>query len=119
MTRTPPASDFSTRMSLSPARSQLLELVQRYDFCMIENIKVRGGEPVFTPSPLVAQEIKIGAVSSPRSDAHKNDFLLQSQIIELFEHLNRLGEGRIAVLEVRHRLPFRLVIERSTTVDVP
>jgi hypothetical protein len=29
----------------------------------------------------------------------------------LFEHLDRLGDGRIAFIEVRHGLPFRLVVD--------
>ena len=85
---------------LSQAQRQLLELIQRYSFCEIENLEVRGGEPVFDPAPRITQEIKIGADDGRRPE-------------KLLEHINRLGDGRIAVIEVRHRLPFRLVVERS------
>ena len=114
---TPPTRDFSAKKSLSPARTQLLELIQRYAFCTIENLEVRGGEPVFDPAPQVTEEIKIGAADDSRPEMNKNDFLLQTQIIELFEHLNRVGDGRVAVIEVRHRLPFRVVIERPASGD--
>jgi hypothetical protein len=99
-------------VTLSPARRQLLELIRRYNFCVIENLEVRGGEPVLDPPPRVTQEIKIGTDNDPRLEI-KNDFLLQGQIIELLHHLDCVGDGRIAVIEVRHRLPFRLVVERS------
>ena len=60
--------DFSTKKTLSPARRQLLELMQRYNFCRIENLQVRAGEPVFDPSPRITQEIKIGAEYGPRPE---------------------------------------------------
>lgn len=108
-------SAFPTKRALSPARLQLLELIQRYSFCEIKNLEVRGGEPVLDPEPLVTEEIKIGAEYDPGPAMSKDDFLLQAHIIELLEHLDRVGDGRVAVIEVRHRLPFRLVIERPTS----
>lgn len=108
-------SDFSTKKALSSARKQLLELMQRYNFCRIENLAVRaGGEPVLDSAVRITQELKIGADHGPRPKLEKEDFLLQAPIIELFEHLERLGEGRIAVIEVRHGLPFRLVVEQPS-----
>jgi hypothetical protein len=111
-------SAFSAKKALSPARRQLLELIQRYRFCEIHNLEIRGGEPVFDPSPQVSEEIKISAADDPRPRIEKCDFLLQAQIIELLEHIHRVGDGRIAVIEVRHRLPFRLVVERSATEEI-
>ena len=112
-------SDFSTKKALSPARRQLLELMQRYNFCRIENLEVRAGAPVFNPAPRITQEIKIGADNGPRPELEKNDFLLRAPIIELFEHLDRVGDGRIAVIEVKHGLPFRLIVEQPASEDVP
>lgn len=108
-------SDFSTKKALSPARRQLLELMQRHNFCRIENLEVRGGEPVFEPAPRVTQEIKLGAENGPRPELEKDDFLLRAPIIELFEHLERLRHGRIAVIEVRHGLPYRLIVEQPAS----
>jgi hypothetical protein len=103
--------DFSTKKSLSAPRRRLLELMQQYNFCRIENLQVRDGEPVFDPPPRVAQDIKIGAENGPRPEMDKGDFLLRASVIELFEHIHRIGDGRIAVIEVRFGLPFRLTIE--------
>jgi hypothetical protein len=111
-------SAFPTKKALSQAQRQLLELIQRYSFCEIKNLEVRGGEPVFDPAPQVTEVIKIGAGDDPRPEMNKKDFLLRAQIIELLEHINRVGDGRIAVIEVRHRLPFRLVVERSASGGV-
>lgn len=103
-------SNFSTKKALCPARRRLLELIQRYDFCRIENLELRAGEPMFD-SARIAREIKIGVENGPRPKLEKDDFLLRAPVIELFEHLNRLGDGRIAFIEVRHGLPFRLVVD--------
>jgi len=108
-------SPFSTKKALSPARRQLLELMQRYNFCRIENLEVRSGAPVLDPAPSITQEIKIGADNGPRPELEKDDFLLRAPIIELFEHLDKVGDGRIAAIEVRHGLPFKLVIEHSAS----
>jgi hypothetical protein len=111
-------SSFSTKKALSRSRRQLLELMQVYSFCRIEDLKVRGGEPVFEPAPRVTQEIKIGAENGPRPELEKDDFLLRAPIIELFEHLQRIGDGWIALVEVRHGLPFRLIVEQPATGDL-
>ena len=104
-------SDFSTKKSLSPSRRQLLEVMQRYNFCRIENLEVRSGEPVFLPPPRVTQEIKIGGENGPRPELDREDFFLKAPVIELFEHLIRLCDGKIAVIEVRYGLPFKLTVE--------
>jgi hypothetical protein len=110
-------NDFSTKRSLSAPRRQLLELMQRYNFCRIENLGIRGGEPVFSPEPRVTQEIKIGAENGPRPELEKDDFLLRAPIIELFEHLNRVGDGRIAVIEVKYGLPFKMTVEQPVSPE--
>ena len=92
-------SQFSTKKALSSARRQLLELMQRHNFCRIENLEVRGGEPVFDPAPRVTREIKIGAENGPRPELEKDDFLLRAPIIELFEHLNRVADAGLPSLK--------------------
>ena len=53
-----------------------------------------------------------------RDQLAKDDFLLRAPIIELFEHLMRVGDGRIAVIEVKYGLPFRLIVEQRASGDV-
>jgi hypothetical protein len=107
--------DVSTKKSLSSSRRHLLELMQRYNFCRIENLEVRGGEPVFDPVPRITQDIKIGGENGPRPELDKDDFVLRAPVIELFEHLNHVGNGKIAVIEVKYGLPFKLTVEQTVS----
>lgn len=108
--------DFSTKRTLSPRRRQLLEVIERYDFCRIENLEVRGGEPVFDPLPRLAEEIKLGAKSASRPKL-KDDSSLPAPMVELLERLHCLGDGRVAVIETRHGLPFKVILEQSASED--
>jgi len=104
--------DIPTKKTLSRPRRQLLELMQCCGFCRIENLKVRGGEPVFDRTLHVIHEIKLGVENAPRPELKKDDLQLPAQAVGFFDHLNRVGDGQIAIIEVRHGLPFRLLIER-------
>jgi hypothetical protein len=85
--------------------------MQRLNFGRIENLAVRAGEPTFDPAPRIIQDIKIGGENGPRPEMARDDFTLKSQVAELFDHLNRISDGSVAMIEVKHGLPFRLVIE--------
>lgn len=100
-----------TKGALSHPQRRLLELVQRINFGRIEGLAVRNGEPVVDPAPRVVREIKLGAEHEPRRELEKEDFVLKSQVVELFEHLTRLGNGEVERLEVKHGLPFLIHIE--------
>jgi len=102
-----------TKAKLSEPRRKLVGVMQRLNFGRIEGLLVRHGEPVFDPAPRIVQDIKIGGENGPRPEMACNDFALKSQVAELFEHLARLNDGVIEALEVKHGLPFRLVIEQS------
>jgi hypothetical protein len=101
-----------TKAMISVPRRQLLEMMQRLNFGRIENLRLRAGEPAFEPAPRVIQDIKIGGENGPRKETARDDFELKSQVLELFEHLTEIGNGSIALLEIKHGLPFRLVIEK-------
>lgn len=102
-----------TKSALSAARRRLLETMQQLNFGRIENLAVRAGEPAFDLAPKIVQDIKIGGENGPRPELTRDDFVLKSQVAELFDHLSRLGDGSIAMIEVKHGLPFRLVIEQT------
>jgi hypothetical protein len=90
--------------------------MQRLNHGRIENLAVRGGEPAFDPAPRIIQDIKIGGENGPRPELAHDDFALRSQVTELFEHLSRLDNGVVTVIEVKHGLPFKLVIEQRAQV---
>jgi hypothetical protein len=85
-----------------------LELLQQVNFGRIEGLTVRGGEPVLDPPPRVVREVKFGGENGPRPEGSLGDFPLKAQAVELFRFFDRLRDGRILLLEVKHGLPFRL-----------
>ncbi len=108
-TRTP------NKRGLSGARRRLVELMQDIYFGRIERLVVRGGEPVFDPSPRVVREIKIGGDNALDSERCGTDFLLKSQVRQFFLELLRVGDGVIERIEVKHGLPFRVIVETPFT----
>jgi hypothetical protein len=103
-------SHIPTKSSLSPSRRHLLETLQQLNFGRIENLRIACGEPILIPPPTIVQDIRIGATSGPRPELNSPDFLLRTEFVELFEHLDRLQNGTIQRLEVRHGLPQKLEI---------
>ena len=102
-----------TKVELSAARSRLVEMMQQIGFGRVDDLVIRDGEPVFDPMPRIIRDIKLGADNVARPQPDFADFTLKSQVVELFEHLAELGNGTVQSIEVRHGLPFRLVIECS------
>ena len=102
-----------TKADLTPARRQLLELMQSINFGRMESIPIRGGQPALTPLPRIIREIKFGGENGPRAELHASNFALKSQVVEFFEHLDHLGHGMIESLEIKHGLPFRMMIAES------
>ena len=96
----PPAS------ALSPARRRLVALMQRINFGRVEHLAVRGGEPVLDPMPRVVVEYKFAAENGPRPETGRPDFALKAQVVDLFHLLDRVGDGTLPVLSVKHGVPF-------------
>ncbi|MCZ2341121.1 MAG: hypothetical protein LC104_04905 [Bacteroidales bacterium] len=98
------------KSSLSKPRQQIVEWMQLYNFGRIENLTFRGGEPILDPQPRIVRAIKLGGDNRPRPERHFPDCVLKSQLVELFQHLDQLQDGVIAVLEFQHGLPFRFEV---------
>jgi hypothetical protein len=101
------------KVALPEPRRRLVELMQTIDFGRIENLAVRNGNPVFDPPPRVVREIKIGGDNGPRPERDANNFLLKDQVVELLHHLDHLRDSTVAVLEIKHGLPFRLLVAEA------
>ena len=108
-------SKTQSRKSLSTAKARLVETIEQLRFGRIENLIVRGGEPTFDPPPRVSRDIKFGPdhVLNPE---RAGDFPLKSHFNELFEELERIGDGSVAMLEVRHAV-HRHYCGRLQTLD--
>ncbi len=100
---------------LSPARQRLLRLLQSINFGRVEELEIRNGEPVFSPAPRVFVELKLDVNDSPRPESRLERFPVREQVARLFTQIAHLNEGTVEVIEVRHGLPFRMVIEATPT----
>jgi hypothetical protein len=105
----PIASSDPRSSRLSPACRQLIDLLSSVGHGQVQHLLIRNGEPVFTPPPRVLRCHKIG-LSSPRP-APSGDFALKRQIVELFQQLRALGDGRVERIDVADGLPLKLLIE--------
>jgi hypothetical protein len=102
----------STKSSLTAGRRAVLDVMQRYFFCRIGNLEIRGGEPSFDSPPRVIQPVKMGADNGPASQLGNLDCELKRCITELFDYLERIDHGTVELIEVRFGLPVQLMIEQ-------
>jgi hypothetical protein len=104
--------DLQTKSSVSAPKQRLVELAQRVNFGTIENLIVRNGEPVFDPAPRVIRSIRIGGENGPRPELALADFTLREPVVELFDHLSRIGNGTVESIQVRHGMPCQIIVEQ-------
>ena len=102
-----------TKSCLSDPQVRLIELMQRINFGRIFDLEVRDGQPVIDPPPRVVREIKFGGENGPRPEAARVDFTLKAEVRDLFAQLEALGDGVVGVLEIKHGLPFRMIVEEG------
>lgn len=100
-----------TKSSLNLGQRQTVEIIEALGFGVIERLLIRGGSPCYEPEPRIVQAIKLDAELEKRSDGGHVDLTLKKEFESLFDQLNRLRDG-VVDIEVRHSLPFRLVLER-------
>jgi hypothetical protein len=100
-----------TKSSLNPAQRQTLEIIESLGFGSIERLSVRGGLPCYEPEPRIVQAIKLDSEPERQPDHSCTDLTLKKEFESLFDQLSRLGDANVDI-EVRHGLPFRLVLER-------
>jgi hypothetical protein len=102
-----------SKKNLSASRAALLELMQYICFGRIEELTVRDGEPILHPRPAIVREIKLAGENGPRREHDAADFLLKQQVVELFAFFDGLRDGNIDVLEIKHGLPFRMIVTEA------
>ena len=100
-----------TKSSLNLGQRQTVEIIEALGFGVIERLLIRGGSPCYEPEPRIVQAIKLDAELEKRTDGGQADLTLKKEFESLFDQLNRLRDG-VVDIEVRHSLPFRLVLER-------
>lgn len=109
-------SDFRKSTS-TPNQRRLIELMQRVNFGRIADIPIRNGDPVLNPLPRIIREVKFGGDNKPRPESELGNFTLKRQVQEMFEELDRTGNGMIEVLIVKHGLPFLMHVTEHASGD--
>jgi hypothetical protein len=99
-----------SKQDLSSCRAGLIELMQSINFGRIEKLPINNGQPILIPRPPVVREHLFGGKNGPRPESAAADFLLKQKVLDLFAMFDRLGNGVIDVLEVKHGLPFRAIV---------
>ncbi len=100
-----------TKSSLNPSQRRTVEIIEALGFGVIERLLIRGGVPCYEPEPRIVQTIKLDSGSERQPDHGYADLTLKKEFESLFDRLSRLGDATVDI-EVRHCLPFRLVLER-------
>jgi len=103
-------STSSSSRTLSAGRRHLVRLMQSLCFGRIERLLINDGEPVLSPLPRVVREVKFGGENGRRPEPGAGDFHLKAQVLELFQVFDGLQNGIVEILEVKHGLPFRMLI---------
>ena len=96
---------------LSAPRQALVRLCQRINFGRIEDLELRGGEPVFSPAPQVFIDVRLDWEDVVRPERGLPDFAIPEEIRRLVARLDAIQDGNIERIEVRAGIPRRLTFE--------
>lgn len=98
---------------LSAQQLILVALMREHRFGRIENMQVRGGQPIFDEGiRLVCVKRLDGETANPPI-AYPVQYELKKQVRTLFEELARLENGTVIRLEFRHGLPHLIEVRSA------
>jgi hypothetical protein len=100
-----------TKSSLNPDQLRTVNIIEALGFGVIERLSIRGGLPCYEPEPRIVQAIKLDCEPERQTHPSSADLTLKKEFESLFDQLSRLGDATVDI-EIRHSLPFRLVLER-------
>ena len=102
-----------TSLALSPERLALVKLMRELQFGRIENMSIRGGQPILDHDVKIVRVARLGSEDGT-SEAASDDYELKQPVRDLFDRLARFENGTVLSLEFRHGLPF--VLETMTHI---
>ena len=102
------ACPVKTTRSLSAQQRPLVELMREHQFGRIENMSIRGGQPILDANVRVVRAARLGAESGRTKFPKTNEFELKKAVCDLLDELERLQNGTVVCLEFRHGLPYLL-----------
>ncbi|MGA7414146.1 MAG: hypothetical protein WBW33_26980 [Bryobacteraceae bacterium] len=100
-----------TKASLNPDQLRMVEIIEALGFGAIEGLLIRDGLPCYELEHCVVQAIKLDSARELQPDPQKADLTLKIEFERLFSQLSLLREGLVDI-DVRHRVPLRLVVRR-------
>ena len=103
-----------TKSSLNSDQRQTVEIIEALGFGVIEGLVIRDGFPSFEREPRLVQTIKLDLELDRRTGPGCADLTLKREFETLFDQLSGIGDA-IVDIEIRHGLPFKLVLERRCT----
>ncbi len=106
----PGAAKPGTKGALSPARQQLVELMQDVNYGRIEAFEVRDGEPVLDPRPHVLRVILLGKDNAAHAARASADFALKEKVTDLFAVFDRERALTVKELVIDNGLPVRMTV---------
>ena len=101
-----------TKATLHLAQRRTVQIIEKLGFGVIQGLHIRGGQPCYDPAPKIVQSIKLHSEAKRQPDFAPIDFKLKNEFIILFRRLSELPDCTVAI-EIRHNLPFRVIVERS------
>ena len=103
------------RSQLHPRKTYLLDLCRWIGFGFIEGQVVECGLPRFDPMPRIVREVKLVAGGDQPRPPSGVDFELKDEMLMLLNQLEYIGTGVVQRIEVKHGVPFRLIVEENTS----
>ena len=102
-----------TKAGLSAPRRRLLVSMQQLNFGRIEDLEIRDGDPVFSPRPAWCRTSSWAARTVRGRNSATRILCSRTKSRSSSITSRGYGDGTVESIEVKHGLPFRLVIEMA------
>src|ERR1035438_9735933 len=102
---------------LRPSERNFVAAMSAVWFGRFEDIRVEAGELVLDPWPKTVHAVKFGLGHSGPTQTIAAEFDLKNEVVQLFESVRSLNQGRIIRLDIRHGLPSFMEIEHAVKMD--
>lgn len=102
---------------LTAQQRSLVDLMREHQFGRLENISIRGGQPILDGNLKVVRLARLGGESGGTKVPHTDEFELKQAVRDLLDELARIQNGTVVRLEFRHGLPCLLETEMAATRD--
>lgn len=102
--------------NLSGSERRFLDAMRRIGFGRFEGLQIRNGELVLDPWPTTVRDVKFGSQGGQQVTT-TGEFPLKQEVVELFEFVRSVADGRIRILEIRHGLPHLMEVTLDDTVN--